>query len=77
MTVYIVLENAAAHRTSPDEMADTVLGIFSKVSDATECLHQHAACLLASSNIELFFEDGIAYDESGFTFFEIVARDLQ
>ena len=77
MSVYIVLENAAAHRTPPDAMADTVLGVFSNASDATECLHQHAACLLARSNIELFLEDGIAYDESGFTFFEIVARDIQ
>lgn len=77
MTVYIVLENPAAQAEPPEEMDSLVLGVFADKKNADDCLRHHAACVLLRSNVKLFFEDGIAFDESGFTFFEIVARDIQ
>lgn len=77
MKVYILLENAATKRQRSDKLDNIVLGVFAVQRDAEECLLQHTINVRVQSNIELFFEDGIAYDESGFTFFEIVERSIQ
>ena len=77
MNIYLLLENAAARCDDPDDLEDIVLGVFSAQKNADDCLQQHASYIYSERGIELFFEDGKAYDESGYLFLEIIERYIQ
>lgn len=76
MKIYIICEHCDSWGGTPDEMEDIILGVYASREGAEECLWSHARYGYSQGMPKLTLENGMASDEDGYCYFEIIERSV-